>query len=66
MVDYLVEAERSEILADVRPAHFTLLRIRLEMLFVRIRKSRHRSAVLQTGDGMTDHERLLQLRIECT
>jgi hypothetical protein len=65
MVHHLVKTERGEILSDVRPANFTLERVRLEVLLVGVRKLRHRTRVLESSNRVTNDEWLLQVGSEC-
>ena len=64
MVHDLVKAKRSDIFADIRPAHWPVVRIRLEVTLVRVRKLRKRSGVMESRDSVPNDERLLELRLE--
>ena len=64
MMKHLVEAERSEILADISPSNFTLVRVSLEMPLVRIRETRKLPGVVNAGNSVTNDERFLQCGVE--
>ena len=64
MMNDLVKTECGEVFSYVCPANFALVRIRLEMFFVRVGELWQRSSILESGNGVPDHKRLLLIRVE--
>src|SRR5690349_2317912 len=65
MMHDLVKTERSDILADIRPADRPVVRIRLEVPLMRICKLGQCAGVMQPRNCVPNDERLLQLGLEC-